>query len=125
MGVETLFRFTDTISRALASFGVKKKRIFVRLAVKALYRFTTALAVQSTASLLKMMEKPSLLVSHGCALRCYLCHALGLPLERIEEIPLSQNTAVSRVIYDGCEIQVDYYDDLSHLEPKINQEVSV
>ena len=64
-------------------------------------------------------------VSHGCALRCYLCHALGLPLERIEEIPLSQNTAVSRVIYDGCEIQVDYYDDLSHLEPKINQEVSV
>ncbi len=34
---------------------------FARLAVKALYRFTTALAVQSTASLLKMMEKPSLL----------------------------------------------------------------
>lgn len=64
-------------------------------------------------------------VSHGCALRCYLCHALGLPLERIEEIPLSQNTAVSRVIYDGCKIQVDYYDDLSHLEPKISQEVSV
>ena len=64
-------------------------------------------------------------VSHGCALRCYLCHALGLPLERIGEIPLSQNTAVSRVVYDGGTIQVDYYDDLSHLDPTGKQEVSV
>ena len=64
-------------------------------------------------------------VSHGCALRCYLCHALGISLERIGEIPLSQNTAVSRVIYDKGSIRVDYYDDLSHLEPKVKQEVSI
>ncbi|MDD3193263.1 MAG: histidine phosphatase family protein [Oscillospiraceae bacterium] len=64
------------------------------------------------------------IVSHGCALRCYLCHALGLPIEKIGEIPLSKNTAVSRVIYNGGRIQVDYYDDLSHLEDREKQEVS-
>ena len=53
-------------------------------------------------------------VSHGCALRCYLCHALGIPLEQISQIPLSQNTAVSKVLYEGAKIQVEYYDDLSH-----------
>ena len=62
---------------------------------------------------------------HGAA---ELAQILACPVSlgpSIGEIPLSQNTAVSRVIYDKGSIRVDYYDDLSHLEPKVKQEVSI
>lgn len=56
------------------------------------------------------------IVSHGCALRCYLCHAYGIPLERIAEIPLPTNTSVSCVVYHQNGIRVEWIDRLSHLE---------
>ncbi len=67
-------------------------------------------------------QKSVAVVSHGCALRCYLCYALGLPIERIREVPLPKNTSVSQVVYDGGSISVESMDDFSHLELEENQE---
>ena len=39
-------------------------------------------------------------VSHGCAIRTYLCHAMGVPLEQLKDVGWSDNTAVSLVEYD-------------------------
>ncbi len=39
-------------------------------------------------------------VSHGCALRTYLCYAMGMPIERLKDVGWSDNTAVSLVEYD-------------------------
>ncbi|MBP1560891.1 MAG: histidine phosphatase family protein [Oscillospiraceae bacterium] len=39
-------------------------------------------------------------VSHGCALRNYLCYAMGNPIERLKDVGWSDNTAVSLVEYD-------------------------
>ncbi len=70
-------------------------------------------------------QKTIAVVSHGCALRCYLCYALGLPVERIREVPLPKNTSVSRVVYNGNSIQVDYINDFSHLKIEAEEEVAV
>lgn len=39
-------------------------------------------------------------VSHGCALRNYLCHAMGRPISALKDVGWSDNTAVSLVEYD-------------------------
>lgn len=39
-------------------------------------------------------------VSHGCALRNYLCFAMGKPIEGYKDVGWSDNTAVSLVEYD-------------------------
>lgn len=39
-------------------------------------------------------------VSHGCALRNYLCYAMGKPIDCLKEVGWSDNTAVSLVEYD-------------------------
>jgi len=63
------------------------------------------------------------IVSHGCALRCYQCHALGIPISEIDKILIARNASVSCVIYDGDEIRVEFYDDhsfLSDLGERVN-----
>lgn len=39
-------------------------------------------------------------VSHGCAIKCYLCYALGIPLEQVNEVGWADNTAVSLLEFD-------------------------
>lgn len=58
------------------------------------------------------------IVSHGCAIRCFLCYALGYPLERMNEIAWGGNTCVAHVLFDGSFSPkvCDYGDDL-HLPP--------
>ncbi|WRS27506.1 histidine phosphatase family protein [Oscillospiraceae bacterium MB08-C2-2] len=55
-------------------------------------------------------------VSHGCAIRCYLTYAAGLEVPDYLQIPPLDNTAVSCVIYqDDGTISVEYMNDSSHL----------
>ena len=55
-------------------------------------------------------------VSHGCAIRNILCHCLGLPLERITEVPWGVNTAVSYIdFYEDGHISIELQNDASHL----------
>ncbi len=57
--------------------------------------------------------------SHGCAIRNLLCRALGLPLEKIGEVPWMDNTALSVLeISPEGEISVPVLGDASHLSPE-------
>lgn len=55
-------------------------------------------------------------VSHGCAIRNLLCHAMGWPVDRIGEVGWCDNTAVSVVNFDdGPKTKVVKMNDASHL----------
>lgn len=64
------------------------------------------------------------LSSHGCALRNLLCWASGRPVERLNEVPLSGNTAVSLIEVDsGGRPSVVFWNDESHLDPALRTTV--
>ena len=54
-------------------------------------------------------------ISHGCAIRCALSVFLGLEPEQISQIPLGNNTNVSKLEVENGQFQVAYYNDESHL----------
>ena len=58
------------------------------------------------------------LVSHGCALRNFLCHARGWPLSRLGELKYVENTSVTCVTYDGT-FHIEYEDDSTHLPDEL------
>ncbi len=60
-------------------------------------------------------------VSHGCAIRCLLCRALGKPLSEMQDIAWSDNTAVSIVEFAGdgsCSVPV--MNDSSHMPQELS-----
>ena len=66
-------------------------------------------------------EKTLCLVTHGCALRNYLCRAKGLPIERFDEVPLTDNTGICKVRYDDAGVpEVLVVGDASHLTPELS-----
>ena len=65
--------------------------------------------------------RTALAVSHGCAIRNLLCRAHGWPLERLDDVPWCDNTAVALLRFDeamGCEVV--YENDASHLSQDIS-----
>lgn len=54
-------------------------------------------------------------VSHGCAIRNFLCWAQGRPIEELNRIPWCDNTAVSVIDFDGEKPTVVVFNDASHL----------
>lgn len=66
-------------------------------------------------------QKTVCAVSHGCALRNFLCRAQGWPLERMDDVPLSDNTAISEVRYaDDGTCTVVRIGDAAHLTPELS-----
>lgn len=60
-------------------------------------------------------------VSHGCAIRNLLCHALGWPVDRVGEVGWCDNTAVSVVDFDDClHARVVKMNDASHIPPQLS-----
>jgi len=58
-------------------------------------------------------------VSHGGAIRNFLCHALNKPIERLDEVAGSDNTAVSVIDFDeNMHSTVVSMNDTSHLTPE-------
>lgn len=54
-------------------------------------------------------------VSHGCAIRMGLSAWLGLGLDELNKVPLSNNTGVAKLEAENGKINVVYYNDDSHL----------
>ncbi|MBR6408162.1 MAG: histidine phosphatase family protein [Clostridia bacterium] len=59
-------------------------------------------------------------VSHGCAIRNLICWAKGMPIERLDEVPWGENTAVSILEFDehmrpGLVLE----NDCSHLSDEV------
>jgi broad specificity phosphatase PhoE len=59
-------------------------------------------------------------VSHGCAIRSFLCRALGWPLEKMNDIPWSDNTGVSVVEFENGKAHVARMNDSSHIPPELS-----
>ena len=55
-------------------------------------------------------------VSHGVAIKCMLSSITGKPLSDREAVPICNNTAVTKLIYDNGSFSIEYVNDASHLE---------
>ena len=53
--------------------------------------------------------------SHGTAIRTALAKLYGYPLDQIDRVPHGDNTCVSKLLFDGDAVTVEYINDNSHL----------
>ena len=76
-------------------------------------------AARVRAFLLKTAErydgKTVACVTHGLAVRAFLCTVFGIPSNEIKRLPYGDNTSVTLVTVERGEIAVEYYNDASHL----------
>lgn len=65
--------------------------------------------------------KTIVVVSHGCALRNYLCYANGDSIDKLADVGWSDNTAVSCVEYDeNGQKRLIFKNDSSHLSEELS-----
>ena len=55
-------------------------------------------------------------VSHGLAIRCLLCHILGITSEKFDSLPYGDNSSVSLITAENGDLHVEWYNDASHLD---------
>lgn len=56
------------------------------------------------------------IVSHGCAIRNFLCYAMGESADNLVNVPWSDNTAVSKIEFDhNLKPTIIFQNDASHL----------
>lgn len=61
-------------------------------------------------------EKTIVLASHGCVIRNIMCHEMGLPIERLNEVKWADNTGVFCLEYSGDGLpNITLFNDYSHL----------
>jgi broad specificity phosphatase PhoE len=61
-------------------------------------------------------EKKIVITSHGCAIRNFLCHAMGKPIEQLNDVDWCDNTAISIIDFDeAMEPHIVLLNDSSHL----------
>lgn len=53
--------------------------------------------------------------SHGTAIRTALAKFYGYPLDQIVRVPHGDNTCVSKLSMDGDQVEIEYFNDNSHL----------
>ena len=63
-------------------------------------------------------DKTILIASHGAAIRNLLCRALFGTIERLKDVPWSNNTAVSLLIFDENGVKAEFVNDSSHVPDK-------
>ncbi len=59
-------------------------------------------------------------VSHGSAIRTFMCGVFGVPPQEIKRIPFCDNTAVALFRVDKGNIDVEYQSDNSHLSEELS-----
>lgn len=61
------------------------------------------------------------IVSHGCAIRNFLCYASGYPIERIDDIQWCDNTAISHLEFCGGDSpRIVHLNDAAHLSDELS-----
>ena len=60
-------------------------------------------------------EQRVAVVSHGVTIRCLLSRISGIPLQDVERLPISGNTAVAHLLCRDGAVTVDYWNDCGHL----------
>lgn len=67
------------------------------------------------------LGKTIVLVSHGCAIKNFLCYANALPHDKMGTLPWSDNTAVSKLEIDADgRLRIIFQNDSSHLTPELS-----
>ncbi|HEX2938296.1 MAG TPA: histidine phosphatase family protein [Ruminiclostridium sp.] len=62
-------------------------------------------------------DRKILIASHGCAIRNFACRAMGLPLEKLNDVEWFENTSVSIFDFDeDLNIKILSLNDVSHLD---------
>ena len=56
-------------------------------------------------------------VSHGAAIRCFMAFVIGIPLADKVDLPVFDNTAVTRLLFSEGRFTCEYMNDISHLDP--------
>jgi len=56
------------------------------------------------------------IVAHGTAIVCTMAFFLGRPLS---QVPHGDNTCVAKLLIDGDGVEVEYFNDTSHLSPEL------
>ena len=65
--------------------------------------------------------KTIVVVSHGCAIRNYLCYAMGNCVTEIDEVDWCDNTAISKIGFDeDLNPRIELLNDASHLDSDIS-----
>lgn len=60
-------------------------------------------------------------VSHGCAIRNFLCYAAGEDISHLDQVGWADNTAVSKVEFDASgHCRLIFKNDASHLPPELS-----
>ena len=60
-------------------------------------------------------------VSHGCAIRNFLCYAAGEDISHLDQVGWADNTAVSKVEFDvSGHCRLIFKNDASHLPPELS-----
>lgn len=59
-------------------------------------------------------------VSHGCALRNFLCYAMGKPISALKDVGWSDNTAVSLVEYESGVPKIIFKNNNEHLTEELS-----
>ncbi len=59
--------------------------------------------------------KVVVVASHGAAIRTLICKILFDDVERLNEVPWSENTAVTKIIMDAGKAKIEFMNDVSHL----------
>ena len=61
-------------------------------------------------------NKTIVLASHGCVIRNIMCHEMGLPIERLNEVKWADNTGVFYLEYGAGQLpEIKLFNDCSHL----------
>jgi len=60
------------------------------------------------------------LVSHGMAIRTFLCRVKGLPPDKVSQIPHGDNTCVALLKIEDGRVELEYFNDNSHLSEDIS-----
>ncbi|MEG0615179.1 MAG: histidine phosphatase family protein [Oscillospiraceae bacterium] len=64
--------------------------------------------------------KTIVLVSHGCAIKNFLCYANEMPLSRISEVQWAENTSVSKFLFDNnLKPTIVFQNDAAHLTDEV------
>ena len=60
------------------------------------------------------------IISHGMAIRSFICHIMDIPSERTVEIAHGDNTSVALINVEKGKALIEYYNDNSHLAKNIS-----
>lgn len=94
---------------------LKEQKLLRSVHGESLKSFQRRLVSQVKKIVKQHQGKTICIVSHGACIKALMCYFKGYPLEKISEIPWSDNTAINMIEFEGDAFKVVSMADASHL----------